>query len=178
MNVTCPNCDTNLPAARTLEHADATLRVHAPVCKGRTVMNASAVPYTVPVKLIALMGHESFEIADLVFHPSETHGPWSSQLGAQLIEFGTLMDRETGALDRIMNAMKEEHKVKDESICDAPNPSYGPNGKCRCMICARCNKHTGNAHQGHNWSMCNVTHTLRGHHFCCPGNCELEENKD
>lgn len=45
---------------------------------------------------------------------------------------------------------------------------------CRCTICFRCAKHTGNNTQGHHWSLCQVTGTLRDPHFCCPGNCELE----
>ncbi len=42
------------------------------------------------------------------------------------------------------------------------------------MVCARCNEHTGNSHQGHFWSYCKVTRTIRSPHFCCPDNCELE----
>ncbi len=45
---------------------------------------------------------------------------------------------------------------------------------CRCTVCARCQQHTGNAHQGHLWSLCKVTGTLRTPHLCCPGDCELE----
>ena len=66
---------------------------------------------------------------------------------------------------------------------------------CRCVVCARCGQHTGNSSQGHWWSVCKVQaervaaalaygETLsaaeflrranRGHHFCCPGGCELE----
>lgn len=51
------------------------------------------------------------------------------------------------------------------------------------MVCGRCGEHTGNNHQGHWWSFCQVRakqvddwkDALRGMHFCCPGNCELEE---
>lgn len=46
--------------------------------------------------------------------------------------------------------------------------------RCRCLVCARCGHHTGNNTQGHWWSWCKVRGTLRGHHFCCPGDCELE----
>jgi len=45
---------------------------------------------------------------------------------------------------------------------------------CRCIVCARCNKHTGNATQGHHWGWCKVTGTFREGHFCCPDDCELE----
>ena len=41
------------------------------------------------------------------------------------------------------------------------------------MTCGRCERATGNNHQGHYWSHCKVTGTLRGFHFCCPGDCEL-----
>lgn len=51
------------------------------------------------------------------------------------------------------------------------------------MLCGRCSQHTGNNHQGHWWALCKVRMTqvknwqdaLREMHFCCPGNCELEE---
>lgn len=42
------------------------------------------------------------------------------------------------------------------------------------MVCGRCGHHTGNNTQGHYWGRCNVTGTLRGFHFCCPDDCELE----
>ena len=67
--------------------------------------------------------------------------------------------------------------------CDAVAPSIYQTGfnelnqpiySCRCMVCARCNKHTGNTHQGHFWSYCSVTHSLRDFHFCCTDDCELE----
>ena len=48
---------------------------------------------------------------------------------------------------------------------------------CRCLVCGRCGKHTGNNTQGHWWSLCKATGTIRGHHFCCPSGCELEEGK-
>lgn len=58
------------------------------------------------------------------------------------------------------------------------------------MICARCNKHTGNNHQGHYWKFCNVladkarekgldpwkNGMAEDFHFCCPDDCELENN--
>lgn len=50
-------------------------------------------------------------------------------------------------------------------------------GRCRCLVCARCGHHTGNATQGHYWSACSVTGTIREPHFCCPDKehgCELE----
>lgn len=45
---------------------------------------------------------------------------------------------------------------------------------CRCIVCARCGHHTGNNTQGHFWSYCKVTRTVRTHHMCCPDDCELE----
>lgn len=68
--------------------------------------------------------------------------------------------------------------------CDAANPSVYAEGDpaggpityvCRCGICGRCGRHTGNATQRHYWARCKVTKTMRDFHFCCPGNCELEE---
>lgn len=49
-------------------------------------------------------------------------------------------------------------------------------------VCPRCHKHTGNNHQGHYWGLCKVyveqgkgwKGSIREMHFCCPGNCELE----
>ena len=84
------------------------------------------------------------------------------------------------------------------SECDAPNgASYSIlDGRCRCIVCARCGHHTGNAHQGHYWKACKVLservqaslapgETLpvaewlertsrEDWHCCCPGDCELE----
>lgn len=69
--------------------------------------------------------------------------------------------------------------------CDAPDPKPiyilgEKDGKpivgCRCMICARCGHHTGNNTQGHYWSYCAVTKTMREGHFCCAGNCEYGGN--
>ncbi len=45
---------------------------------------------------------------------------------------------------------------------------------CRCVTCPRCKEHTGNSHQGHDWSWCKVTGAYREFHFCCPDGCELE----
>lgn len=42
------------------------------------------------------------------------------------------------------------------------------------MFCGRCNQRTGNNSQGHYWAFCKVTGGTRTHHFCCPGDCELE----
>jgi len=67
--------------------------------------------------------------------------------------------------------------------CDAPEPRplyvlrlddggmpvYG----CRCMVCARCDHHTGNTTQGHWWVFCTVTGRNEASHFCCPDDCEL-----
>lgn len=52
---------------------------------------------------------------------------------------------------------------------DGPEPRFF----CRCLVCARCGKHTGNSTQGHYWGFCSVTKTVREPHFCCPGDCEL-----
>lgn len=63
------------------------------------------------------------------------------------------------------------------SQCDAPNaPVYSDvNGgvTCRCLVCSRCDHHTGNT-WGHYWAYCKVTKTVRDFHFCCPDDCELE----
>ena len=71
--------------------------------------------------------------------------------------------------------------VMDEiraSGCDAENPSIysNPDGSysCRCLVCGRCNRHTGNSTQGHYWAYCKATRSLRDFHFCCPDDCELE----
>lgn len=61
--------------------------------------------------------------------------------------------------------------------CDHPTATFDiRTGKCRCIICARCGKHTGNSHQGHYWAYCKATGEMRDFHFCCPGDCELEED--
>ena len=65
--------------------------------------------------------------------------------------------------------------------CDFPNPPIYNDPRnggytCRCLVCNRCRKHTGNNSQGHYWGFCKVTNTIRDHHFCCPGNCELEKS--
>jgi hypothetical protein len=48
---------------------------------------------------------------------------------------------------------------------------------CRCTICARCGKHTGNSNQGHYWAHCRKTGKTEKFHFCCPGDCELMSNE-
>lgn len=88
------------------------------------------------------------------------------------------------------------------SVCDADTPTTymmpGGGYACRCVVCPRCNQHTGNSHQGHYWSLCKVLagrvraslapgetlsaaefmkRACREPHFCC-GNefgCELEQ---
>lgn len=68
--------------------------------------------------------------------------------------------------------------------CDAPAGtggayafSDGSGGlvfRCRCVVCARCGRHTGNSSQGHYWRFCKVTGEFeREWHFCCPGDCEM-----
>jgi hypothetical protein len=88
--------------------------------------------------------------------------------------------------------------AEDSSECDAPDGATISilDGSCRCIVCARCGHHTGNAHQGHYWKACKVLaerlsaslkpgETLpvaeylkrtsrEDWHFCCPGDCELE----
>jgi hypothetical protein len=46
--------------------------------------------------------------------------------------------------------------------------------ECRAIVCGRCNNCTGDNNQGHYWGYCKVTKTMRDFHFCCPGDCELE----
>jgi hypothetical protein len=58
--------------------------------------------------------------------------------------------------------------------CDSLTATVHPDGRCRCLVCARCGHHTGNTSQGHYWGFCKATKTIREHHFCCPGDCELE----
>lgn len=48
--------------------------------------------------------------------------------------------------------------------------------QCVSIVCARCDKCTGNNSQGHYWSYCKVKQTNRDFHFCCPGDCELEND--
>lgn len=66
--------------------------------------------------------------------------------------------------------------------CDAEFASiyYRPDlGKyvCRCIICARCEKHTGNANYGHYTGgyYCKNAGPVgeTKFHFCCPNDCEL-----
>ncbi len=61
----------------------------------------------------------------------------------------------------------------DGSPCDHPSASR-IGDRCRCIVCTRCGRHTGNSHQGHYWAYCHATKTTRDFHLCCPGNCELE----
>lgn len=64
------------------------------------------------------------------------------------------------------------------SECDAESPSVyaAPGGTtiCRCIVCSRCGRHTGNSNQGHFWAFCKATKTVRKFHMCCPDDCELE----
>lgn len=57
--------------------------------------------------------------------------------------------------------------------CDAEHPSIYSDGNggfmCRCIVCARCKQHTGNATQGHFWAWCKKTKQKEEFHFCCPG---------
>lgn len=78
-----------------------------------------------------------------------------------------------------------------EIDCDAPGgpPVYQLGDGtyvCRCIVCAYCNKHTGNSTQGHYWAVCKVymrqgkglNGSVREFHFCCPDRCELEDKKN
>jgi hypothetical protein len=47
--------------------------------------------------------------------------------------------------------------------------------ECNCVVCNHCGHHTGNNTQGHWWSWCKATKTLEDFHYCCPGNCQLDE---
>lgn len=82
--------------------------------------------------------------------------------------------------------MSADEQPAPATACDAPSPSVyvhsydgfgAPIYRCNCLVCGRCNKHTGNSNQGHYWSWCKVTRSLREFHFCCPGNCELEARR-
>jgi hypothetical protein len=97
--------------------------------------------------------------------------------------------------------MTADHVATDlnaPGMCDADTPTVGQDGRCRCLVCARCGHHTGNSHQGHYWSHCKVLagrvnaslapgetlpiaeflrRTSRDFHFCCPGDCEFEAAK-
>jgi hypothetical protein len=61
----------------------------------------------------------------------------------------------------------------DQHACDRPDASR-LGDQCRCLVCSRCHRHTGNTTQGHYWGFCKVTGTVRQTHFCCPGSCQLE----
>lgn len=67
--------------------------------------------------------------------------------------------------------------------CNAPNPPIylasglltdDPGLNCRCVVCPRCNMHTGNSTQGHFWAWCKVTESRRDYHWCCEESCSLE----
>src|SRR6266436_942421 len=103
-----------------------------------------------------------------------------------------------------MKSLKEIQKelIKQARLlvpdCDAENPSVYWSSRqnkyiCRCIVCSRCNHHTGNSNQGHYWKFCHVMakfhnihktqslldcqECLPAFHFCCKDNCELfEEN--
>ena len=75
----------------------------------------------------------------------------------------------------------------------APSLYMGHDGTyvCRCIVCGRCEHHTGNSTQGHYWAVCHVQrkfHDLHktkalmdckkcmpDFHFCCKDDCELFE---
>ncbi len=97
-------------------------------------------------------------------------------------------------MDRFKNIQEQfENSWPRAEGCDAKNPSIYTDreGKiiCRCLICNRCQRHTGNNTQGHYWKLCNVMmnfHHLHGakstldcnqcmpdYHQCCPDDCEI-----
>jgi hypothetical protein len=90
--------------------------------------------------------------------------------GAEVVDLGT----EIGDRYRITGMVGT---FGGDSPCDAPNGSTYADGRCRCIVCSRCGRHTGNSTQGHLWGFCKVTKASRGFHLCCPGNCELEANR-
>lgn len=66
-----------------------------------------------------------------------------------------------------------------KQVMDCPSPSC-PDGHPRWefyslgMVCARCEKHTGNNHQGHYWKFCKKTREMEKFHMCCPDlECEI-----
>lgn len=73
----------------------------------------------------------------------------------------------------VVDALRAEGRIDCEHAGYAV-PGHPGVLTCRCLICARCAKHTGNSTQGHYWSWCKVTGHTREPHFCCPDNCELE----
>lgn len=69
------------------------------------------------------------------------------------------------------------------SGCDAPEPRPiyvdrmecgEPVYRCRCIVCARCERHTGNNLLGHYTTCCQNRDVRQQVHFCCPGDCELD----
>lgn len=88
-----------------------------------------------------------------------------------------MTNRAKMAQEEFMEKLSEWMK---NSPCDAGGAAsmyMMPDGtvSCRCIVCGRCERHTGNSHQGHFWKWCRVTKDMREFHFCCPDNCELEE---
>lgn len=81
--------------------------------------------------------------------------------------------------DECQNVTQIPQWIVDEGRLDCEHAGYSyprvPGiGVCRCLICSRCKKHTGNNNQGHFWSFCQVTKTTLIPHQCCPGDCELD----
>lgn len=64
--------------------------------------------------------------------------------------------------------------IGDGTDCDHPTASW-IDGHCTCIVCARCNRHTGNANYGHYTTWCRTTKGQRDPHMCCPSGCELED---
>lgn len=65
--------------------------------------------------------------------------------------------------------------------CDAEGATYliaieegEPVQRCRCIVCGRCGRHTGNSTQGHYWGWCKMRRAMAEFHFCCPGACSLD----
>lgn len=70
-----------------------------------------------------------------------------------------------------------------ERVCEPCGEVHDPiTDRSLGMVCARCKQHTGNNTQGHYWAICTAVlargvplkRARRDHHFCCPGDCELE----
>lgn len=88
-------------------------------------------------------------------------------------------ERLAGLVQPLVDALGEPCWPGSE--CDAPEPrpvyvldvvdGVAVLG-CRCLVCARCRRHTGNTTQGHFWRFCARTGELAvDWHFCCPGDC-------
>lgn len=68
-------------------------------------------------------------------------------------------------------------RKKTDEPYRGPLATQGPNDNCKsgchdyAWHCGRCGGCT--SYQGHHWSHCKVTGTVREFHMCCPDDCEL-----